>query len=542
MSGPAVLDKDSQTLESRLGWLTEIARSLAGQRDLNSLLDAILSFARQATKADGGTVYRATDDGQSLTFDLVQNESLGLHLGGSSGTPANFPPMALFDESGHENRHSVVAYCGLSRHSVRIDDAYAAEGFDFQGAKRFDAANGYRSQSFLTVPMVAGDDQLIGVLQLINARSENGSTTVFSEADQQFIEALASQAAIAIENKLLVDRLQDLFLAFVNLINVAIDEKSPYTGGHCQRVPALTMMIAEAVSATDEGPLAAFTMTERDRAELLMAGLLHDCGKITTPVHVVDKSTKLETIYDRIGLLDTRLLALRRELEIAALQRQLAGVPKQQVEQQLARELAALDDDQAFLHMVNIGGERMADADVERVRSMAKRSWTDAKGVPQPLLTENEIENLTTPYGTLTASERTIINNHIVATIKMLEALPWPPHLRNVPEYAGGHHERMDGKGYPRGLTRDQMSVQARTMGIADIFEALTAADRPYKPGKTLTESLQILGRMAQSGHVDPDLFDIFVRKKVYLEYAERYLQPKQIDQVNDAAIPGYTP
>jgi HD-GYP domain-containing protein (c-di-GMP phosphodiesterase class II) len=194
------------------------------------------------------------------------------------------------------------------------------------------------------------------------------------------------------------------------------------------------------------------------------------------------------------------------------------------------------------LHMVNIGGERMADADVERVRSMAKRSWTDAKGVPQPLLTENEIENLTTPYGTLTASERTIINNHIVATIKMLEALPWPPHLRNVPEYAGGHHERMDGKGYPRGLTRDQMSVQARTMGIADIFEALTAADRPYKPGKTLTESLQILGRMAQSGHVDPDLFDIFVRKKVYLEYAERYLQPKQIDQVNDAAIPGYTP
>jgi HD-GYP domain-containing protein (c-di-GMP phosphodiesterase class II) len=542
MSGPAVLDTDSQTSLSRLGWLTEIARSLAGQRDLNSLLDAILSFARQATNADGGTVYRAADDGQSLTFDLVQNQSLGLHLGGASGTPANFPAMALFDENGEENRHSVVAYCALSRHSVRIDDAYSAEGFDFQGAKRFDAANGYRSQSFLTVPMVAGDDQLIGVLQLINARREDGETTVFTESDQQFIEALASQAAIAIENKLLVDRLHDLFLAFVNLINVAIDEKSPYTGGHCQRVPALTMMIAEAVSATDDGPLASFKMTERDRAELLMAGLLHDCGKITTPVHVVDKSTKLETIYDRIGLLDIRLTALRREAEIAALKRQLAGDPAKEVEQQLARELAALDDDQAFLHMINIGQERMPDADVERVRSMAQRVWTDSKGVAQPLLTENEIENLTVPYGTLTVSERTIINNHIVATIKMLEALPWPPHLKNVPEYAGGHHERMDGKGYPRGLTRDQMSVQARTMGIADIFEALTAADRPYKPGKTLTESLQILGRMAQSGHVDPDLFDIFVRKKVYLEYAEHYLQPKQIDQVNEAAIPGYTP
>jgi HD-GYP domain-containing protein (c-di-GMP phosphodiesterase class II) len=539
MGGRVATNQDST---SRLGWLTEIARSLAGQRELNHLLESILTFARQATNADGGTVYRASDDGQRLTFDLVQNQSLALHLGGTSSVPANFAPMRLYDDQGVENRSSVVAYCALERRSVRIDDAYAAAGFDFQGAKRFDAANNYRSQSFLTVPMVAGDDQLIGVLQLINARTDDGSTTAFTEADMQFIEALASQAAIAIENKLLVDRLESLFFAFVNLINVAIDDKSPYTGGHCQRVPELTMMLADAASATLDGPLSSFTMTERDRAELLIAGLLHDCGKITTPVHVVDKSTKLETIYDRINLVETRLTALRREAEIESLKSQLAGTPVAAAEASLAAALAAIDDDMQFLRRVNIGQERMPDEDLDRIKQIATQQWTDATGAKLPLLTANELENLMVPYGTLTAVERQIINHHIVATNKMLEALPWPPHLRNVPEYAGGHHERMDGKGYPRGLTRDQMSVQARTMGIADIFEALTAADRPYKVGKTLTESLQILGRMAQSGHVDPDLFDIFVRKKVYLRYAERFLEPKQIDHVNEAAIPGYTP
>jgi HD-GYP domain-containing protein (c-di-GMP phosphodiesterase class II) len=527
---------------SRLAWLSEIARSLAEQGNLTNLLESILQSARQATNADGGTLYRATEDGRGLSFDLVQNESLGLQLGGSSGTPANFPIMPLYDASGGENRKSVVAYCALARRSVRVDDAYAAEGFDFQGARHFDAANNYRSQSFLTVPMIAHDDQLIGVLQLINARDATGKTVRFTVDDQQFIEALAAQAAIAIENKILVDRLEQLFLAFVNLINVAIDDKSPYTGGHCQRVPTLTMMLADAASETTTGPLASFSMTERDRQELLMAGLLHDCGKITTPVHVVDKSTKLETIFDRVELISTRLTALARETEVAALKAKLAGENASDVDAKLKQQLEAIEDDRRFIAHVNIGGERMEDADIARVKRIAAQSWTNAEGKTEPLLSDDECENLTVVYGTLTRSERDVINHHIVATIKMLEALPWPPHLRNVPEYAGGHHERMDGKGYPRGLTKDQMSIQARSMGIADIFEALTAADRPYKSGKTLTESLQILGRMAQSGHVDPDLFDVFIRKKVFAAYAERYLDAHQIDVVDEAAIPGYTP
>jgi hypothetical protein len=293
------------------------------------------------------------------------------------------------------------------------------------------------------------------------------------------------------------------------------------------------MMLAEAVNDTREGPLADFQMSEKDRYELKIAGLLHDCGKVTTPVHVVDKATKLETIYDRIHLIDTRFEILKRDLEIQGLKDDLDAT-------QVRRRLRELDDDRRFLHACNIGSERMKDEDVQRVKSIAAYRWRDMAGHEANFLSEDEVKNLTIRAGTLTEDERKVINHHIVATIKMLEALPWPRHLTKVPEYAGGHHERMDGKGYPKGLKREQMSVQARCMGIADIFEALTAKDRPYKKGKTLSESLEILGRMKLNNHVDPDLFDIFVRKKVYLRYAEMFLDPEQIDAVDESKIPGY--
>jgi hypothetical protein len=295
------------------------------------------------------------------------------------------------------------------------------------------------------------------------------------------------------------------------------------------------MMLAEAVNETRDGPLKDFSMSEKDRYELKIAGLLHDCGKVTTPVHVVDKATKLETIFDRIQLIDTRFEVLKRDLELEAARGHLD-------EKQLRDRLRLIEDDRRFLHACNIGGERMRDEDVARVRSIAQYRWRDMSGHEADFLTAEEVKNLTIRAGTLTDDERKIINHHIVATIKMLEALPWPKHLTKVPEYAGGHHERMDGKGYPRGLTREQMSVQARCMGIADIFEALTAKDRPYKKGKTLSESLEILGRMKLNNHVDPDLFDVFVRRRVYRRYAEKFLDPEQIDEVDESHIPGYQP
>lgn len=606
-------------LLARLEELNAVGSALSKEKDLSRLLEAILKAAKRITHAEAGTLY-LMEGGQRLRFELVQNDALGIAMGGTSGVPIPFYPVRLYDGAGRPNNSMVVAFAALRGETVNIPDAYAAEGFDFSGTRNFDAKTGYRSKSFLAVPMKNHEKETIGVLQLINAKDRlTGEIVPFSDADQRLAESLASQAAIALTNRQLIDELEKLFESFIGLINAAIDEKSPYTGGHCQRVPVLTMMLADAVCAVDAGPFKDFRMTDADQYELKIAGLLHDCGKVTTPVHIVDKATKLQTIFDRIHLIDTRFEVLKRDAEIAMLRQLMAldadarnsqsapgnlsfpsrgevspssssqpveensPVPpslwergsgegssdsagsvgcasalrsdisslglenaswaerRMAIEQYFRERLAQIEADREFLRKCNLGVEAMRPEDQARVRQMASRyTWIDASGKEAPFLTDDEIENLTIEKGTLTAKEREIINHHIVVTIRMLESLPWPAHLKNVPEYAGGHHERVDGKGYPRGLTKDQMSVQARMMAIADIFEALTAVDRPYKRGKTLSEALSILGRLALSGHIDLDLFQVFVREKVYLRYAQEFLEPEQIDAVDEASIPGY--
>lgn len=514
----------------QLETLNAIGRALSSEKDLKRLLELILEAARSFAHADGGTLYRA--DGHTLVFEVLRNDTLGFQLGGKSGQPIDFPPIKLYDEDGQGNHGMVVAHAALSGNTVNVPDAYTAEGYDFAGTRAFDARTGYRSRSFLTVPMKNHDDRVIGVLQLINARDPDGTVRAFSDTDEQLVESLASQAAIALNNRQLIEQQELLFESLIRLINSAIDEKSPYTGGHCERVPMLTMMLAEAADRTTEGPLAEFRMTEADRYELKIAGLLHDCGKITTPVHVVDKATKLETLFDRIALVDTRFEVLLRDVRIALLEGRIDQTAHD-------NEVTTLLAERERLRRSNIGGEFMPDVEIEAIREIGRRQWTPHGQPAQAFLSSDELENLTIRKGTLTAVERDIINHHMAMTIRMLEALPWPPHLTRVPEYAGGHHERMDGKGYPRGLTREQMSIQARVMGIADVFEALTAADRPYKKAKTLSESIRILGFMKRDHHIDPDLFEVFLRQRVYLRYARRFLTPEQIDRIDWSSIPG---
>ena len=518
----------------RLEQLNDIGASLSSERNLERLLEKILLAAKTIIGADGGTLYLLSEDRQHLHFEIVRTDSLRLAFGGPGGQPAPsmFPDLPLYREDGLPNTGMVAAYAALTGKTVNIADAYGAAGFDFSGTRQFDARTGYRSQSFLTVPLKNHESEIIGVLQLINALSPDHSGVVaFSQADQRLAESLASQAAIALTNRQLVHQLETLFESFIKLINLAIDEKSPYTGGHCQRVPELTMLLADAVAATEEGPLAGFKLSDQDRYELRIAALLHDCGKVTTPVHVVDKATKLQTIFDRIHLLDTRFEVLKRDAEVRRWRTVAEGGEPAVAERTWQEFCRRCDADRAFLRQANIGGESMTDQDIERVRRIGSDyRWRDIDGNDAPFLSADEIENLTIRAGTLTHAERQIINHHIVATIRMLEQLPWPRHLQNVPEYAGGHHERMDGSGYPKGLKREQMSWQARIMGIADIFEALTAKDRPYKDGMKLSQALAILEKFRNNGHIDPDLHDVFIRSGVFRAYAEAFMAAAQID------------
>lgn len=540
---------EQQELVKRLERLNAIGVALSAERDNKRLLEMILLGAKEITNADGGTLYTMTQDHQHLKFEIMRTQTLGIAMGGTTGKEITFPPLPLYLENGTPNLNMVAAYSALENRTVNIVDAYEAEGFDFSGTRKFDQSTGYRSKSFLTIPMRNHENEIIGVLQLINAIDPKSNEIVaFSAENQQLVESLASQAAIALTNHNLIEGLKKLFESFIELIADAIDEKSPYTGGHCRRVPELTLMLAEATNRTQVGPLRDFFMNEKEIYELRIAGWMHDCGKVTTPESVMDKPTKLATIFDRIQLVDQRFELLKKQAECDMLCKQVEALKNNQaarcaeLESQHEAFKKQLDDDREFLRNANFGGEFMTPEHQQRVRDIAAYSLQDEAGNPTSFLSENEVYNLNIARGTLTAEERTIINNHIVVTINMLESLPYPKDLMRVPEYAGGHHERMDGKGYPRGLTREQMSVPARIMGIADIFEALTSRDRPYKKAKTLTESLHILGKMKIDHHVDPDLFDIFIREKVYLQYAREFLEPEQIDVVDETMIPGYTP
>ena len=540
---PAAVKTYIKDLEQQILNLANIGLALSKEKDMNRLLEMILLEAKRIANSDGGTLYMMTDDGR-LRFEIMMTDSLDFHMGGTSGKDIPFYPVKLYTDEGEPNKSMIAAYVGLTGETVNITDAYKAKGFDFSGTKMFDEKTNYRSKSFLTVPLKNHEDEIIGVLQLLNAQAQKSKKIIsFTSEIQKMVEALASQAAVAITNKNLIKDLENLFESFIKLIASAIDAKSPYTGGHCARVPEITMMLAEAVQQTKDGPFADVAFSEKEMYELKIAAWLHDCGKVATPEFVVDKSTKLETIYDRVHELEARFGILRRDEEIKRLKKELKferddSLPLEEKAERVKdlqrgyrKTLRHLKSDLEFVKESNVGGEFMSGDKKDRVHQIANYRWKP-NGKVENFLSENEVYNLTIPRGTLTPEERKVINDHIVVTINMLEELPYPKHLRNVPEFAGGHHEKLDGTGYPMGLMKDEMTVQARIMAIADIFEALTAKDRPYKKGKTLSQAMRILGFMKNDAHIDVDLFDIFVKEKIYLQYAEGFLDPDQIDEV----------
>jgi HD-GYP domain-containing protein (c-di-GMP phosphodiesterase class II)/HAMP domain-containing protein len=559
------------TMKNTISRLLAIGALLGGEKKFDRLLDEIVAETISITGARGGIVYLSEPDG-TLVGALARFD--GKQLGG-------LPPPAL--RAGVDDDHPAVQ---AATRRVIVETKVTAE----QVARWYPGFEHRQKFRVMALPLKNREGDLVGVLML----SQNPEVR-YEEATRAdvraFVEAVSGTAAVAIETNRLIQEQKRLMLAIIELLAGAIDAKSPYTSGHCQRVPVLMEMLAKAAVDAREGPFKDFSLTDEQWEELHIAGWLHDCGKVTSPEFVIDKATKLETITDRLHEVRMRFEVLKREAEVACwkeiAESGLDGEARQERMAALQRLWQTLDDDFAFVAESNVGGEFMAPERVARLKEIATRTWTrtldDRIGlsheetqrkaktvapslpvvepllsdrpehilvrgerdqiatdnpwgfkvdVPEMLYNRGEIYNLTVARGTLTEEERFKINAHMIETIRMLHRLPLPRHLRNVPEIAGGHHEKMDGTGYPKRLKREEMSVPARMMAVADIFEALTAGDRPYKKAKSLSESIFIMAKMRDNAHIDPEIFDLFLTSGVYRQYAERFMQPEQIDTV----------
>jgi response regulator RpfG family c-di-GMP phosphodiesterase len=516
----------------------EIGMALSGESNVNRLLEMIIHEAREITRADAGTLYMVDEEGLALNFVILQNDTMKVRMGGTSGVAVNLPPVPLLKD-GAPNHANVSSHVALTGELVNIADVYESKAFDFTGPRKYDEATGYRSKSMLVIPMRNHENDIIGVLQLLNAKDFSHETVEFSDDHVALIASLASQAAAALTKTKLIADLKDLFYAFIKSIAGAIEEKSPYTGGHINRVVDLTMMMAEKINAMTEGPFAEVHFSEDDLEELKLAAWLHDVGKITTPESVVDKANKLETIFDRVHYVAQRFDLIAKSMETEGLRRTLelvrSGAGPEALaaeEEKLRAAQAELAEEKAFILSCNEPGEFMSDERIARMRAIGAKTYPMG-GQDMAYLTDNEMENLSIRKGTLTNDERKVIENHATMTGKILGELPFPKKLARVPAYAAAHHEKVDGSGYPLGLGGADLPLQARIMAVADIFEALTAKDRPYKKPMPLSQAVKILGFMKKDKHVDADVHDLFLASSLFKEYAKKELNPEQFDSVD---------
>lgn len=489
--------------------LTEIGIALGAEHNLHRLLDRIVNEARAINQAEAGTLYSMDRDGGVLRFQIFQNESQGTRFAGREGS--DLPPVPL-------DPMNVSAYVALTGEIVNIPDVYEAEGFDFSGPRKYDAMTGYRSRSMLVVP-IRSREEIIGVLQLINARDHRtGEAIPFHGSNVERTCALASQAGVALTNARLINDLQALLEGLIQMMATAIDEKSAYTAGHVRRVTRLALLLAEAVNGTSGEQFTGRRFSEAELEELRIAGLLHDIGKIVVPEYVVDKATKLQTIRDRFEEIRIRFELIGSLLENDALRRKLhlacGGATTSviaEVDSDLAAQRERLASDLEFLESINRGGEYMAPEKLDRLAAIAARTFRDTQGREQPYLTAEEVRNLSISRGTLLPEELAIIRSHAAVSYRLLQQIPFPRQLSRVPTIAGEHHETLNGTGYPEGKTAEVLSLQSRILAIADIFDALSAADRPYKKAFPLEVCHRILREEAERGKLDATLVELFI-------------------------------
>ena len=497
----------------------------------------IVDESRDLSNADGGTLYIVDDDKKHLRFEIMQNDTMKTRMAGTSGVEISLPKVPLYID-GKPNHSNVSSYTALTGEPVNIPDVYKAEGFDFTGPRKYDATTGYRSKSMLVIPMKNHENNIIGVLQLLNAIDpETGDVVAFSKEYVNLIGSLASQAAVALTNRQLIEDLRNLLYAFIKSIATAIDEKSPYTGDHINRVVSLTMILAETINNTKEGKFKDVNFNEDEMEELRLAAWMHDVGKIITPEYVVNKSTKLQTIFDRIGLTETRFQVIAQSIEGRYLTRKIKLLQNgktnsskiKQLDKKLADDIKLLHEELDFIKSCNKPNEFLSNDKIEKIKEIANKTYSFGNKDYQ-YLTKDEVNNLCIQKGSLTEEERKIIENHATITLKMLNELPFPARLANIPKYAAGHHEKLDGSGYPRGLTEKELSLQSRIMAVADIFEALTARDRPYRKPMKLSQVVKIMEFMKKDRHIDPDVYDLFMESRLFYDYAKEEMNLDQID------------
>ena len=507
--------------------LNEIGIALSAEHNIERLLEMILQHAKMISNADAGILFTKHEIEDAYIQRVRHCDSLKIHVGGTTGEPTYGPPVELMNPDGSAHDSSITATSVLHQRSINIADIAEHPEFDFSSTRDFDKRRGYQTKSVLAVPMITKRREVIGVIRLSNAQDEKGEIVPFTADVQHMVESLASQGAVALDNDLLIAGLEDLLESLIQLVAKAIDQKSAHTGNHLQRIPIIVEMLAEAANGSDQPAFKEFNLNEEEMYELRIAAWLHDCGKLSTPDYILEKGTKLATFHDRIQVIGTRLEVLLRDLEIAELKQEITPEERE-------RRAQKIHADWEFLQNLNLGREWVPDEEITRLQEIAGYAWQpqlEESDEARAFFLDDELENLSVQRGTLTTHDRKIIQDHILHSIDMLERMPFPKQLQRVPEYAGAHHERMDGKGYPNGLKGHQMSIPARMMAVADVFEALTSHDRPYKTPKNLSESRTIMEKMRDNGGLDPDLFDLLWHgSDVVKRYAEKHLLDSQMD------------
>ncbi len=572
------LKNDIAEHERQLKILSVAGAELSKEQEQSSALELILYTARNLTNADAGTVYSVHNEfyddpfnpgelkSKSLVFEVMHTESKNFFV----TKPEGIPPVPM-EIDGKPNNSHVSAYCANTGNIVNIPDVYDAKGFDFSGPKNYDQKTSYRSKSMLVLPLRDHENQINGVLQLLNRQTLDGEVIPFSKNDQTIVQAMSYQAAISLTTQTLLREQIDLFDAFVRVLAEGLGEKSPYTFGHINRVADLSCSLAQTISKNKEGLYDYIEFSKSQMEELHLAGWMHDIGKLTSPEHVVSKPIKLQTVLDRFELIVQRFNSKIKDIEIEFLKEELKGQktnkPRSyfnELEKEKASKIETLVSQLQLLNKTNIGGEFLEKQDKELICSMHKETTSQSirvkrkkiagenrvvgvelakRKTKEPLVNKEEKDYLCITKGTLSEEERQIINDHADRSWRWLMKLPFPRKKMKLPLYAGAHHETLAGEGYPNKLKAEQLPIQSRIIAIADIFEALTANDRPYKDPMKLSSAMTILGRMVQDNLLDAEIVKIFLKSGLYKKYARKFLSKSQIDSVEvDEWIDKYYP